>query len=195
LKLISEFNKTINANNTIFRSTAVIVLVVSLILLLPLLAMQFTDEVNWDLTDFLVAGTLLFGTGLTYQLAARKSGNILYRVALGIAIMAALLLVWINLAVGFFGSQENPANLMYIGVLAVGIIGANIARLRPHGMSIALFATALAHTLVVVIALIAGLGYPNSGPREIVIVNGFFIMVWVGSAWLFRNVSVKQDAV
>jgi hypothetical protein len=81
---------------------------------------------------------------------------------------------------------------MYIGVLAVGIIGAIIARFQPQGLACALFATALAQALVAVIALIAGLGYPASGPSEIVILNGFFIVLWVGSAWLFRNAAREQ---
>lgn len=169
-----------------------IALMTAFILLLPLLAMQFTDEVAWDLADFAVAGTLLFGTGLTYELIARKAGNIAYRAAIGVAVTAALLLVWMNLAVGIIGNEENPANLMYFGVLAVGIIGALIARFRPHGMARALFAMALAQTLVAVIALIAGLGYPWSGPLELSVLNGFFVALFVGSAWLFRRAAKKM---
>ena len=138
-----------------------IALVTAFILLLPLLAMQFTDEVVWDLADFAVAGVLLFGAGLTYELVARKGGTIAYRAAVGVAVAAALLLVWMNLAVGLIGTEDNPANLMYVGVLAVGIIGAVIARFQPHGMARALFATALAQMLVPVIALIAGMGAPR----------------------------------
>ncbi len=131
-----------------------ILLAVAFILLLPLVAMQFTDEVVWDLADFIVAGALLVGTGLTFELAARMTGNTAYRAAVGLAVVAALILVWMNLAVGLIGSEDNPANLMYGGVLLVGIIGAIIARFRPHGLARALFATALAQALVPVIALI-----------------------------------------
>ncbi len=187
MKLLSEFYKIIKTNNTAYRSAAGIVLAAAFILLLPLLAMQITDEVVWDLADFAVAGALLVGTGLMYELAARKAGNIAYRAAVGVALAAALLLVWINLAVGIIGTEDNPANLMYIGVLAVGIIGALIARFQPHGMARALFATALAQALVAVIALIAGLGSPWSGPGEILFLNGFFVALFVGSALLFRK--------
>jgi hypothetical protein len=124
------------------------------ILLLPLFAMLFTNQVVWDLTDFIVAGALIFGTGLAYELVARKGGTMAYRVAVGIALAAAFLLVWMNLAVGIIGSEDNPVNLMYFGVLAIGILGATIARLRPQGMVRALFATALAQALVPVLALI-----------------------------------------
>ena len=159
----------------------------ALILLLPLVAMQFTDEVNWDVADFALAGALLIGIGVPYELAVRKTGDTAYRAAVGVALTAAFLLVWVNGAVGLIGSEDNPANLMYFGVLAIGIIGAIIARFQPRGMAHALFATALAQASVAVVALIAGLGAPYTGPLEIVALNGFFVALFVGSARLFRE--------
>jgi hypothetical protein len=122
-----------------------------LILLVPLVAMQFTEEVNWGVFDFVFMGALLFGTGLTYELVARKGGTIAYRAAVGVACAAGLLLVWLNAAVGMIG--DGPVNLMYLGVIAVGFVGASIARFLPRGMSLALFATAIAQMLVPVVAL------------------------------------------
>ena len=167
------------------------------LLLLPLFAMQVTDEVVWDAVDFAVFGALLVGAGLAYELAVRMTGDTAYRAAIGVAVVAAFLLVWVNGAVGLIGSEDNDANLMYGGVLAVGIIGAFIARFRAPGMARALFATAIAQALVAAIALIAGLGAPVSGPLEIVGVNAFFIVLFVGSAWLFREAArgeTEQDA-
>jgi hypothetical protein len=158
-----------------------------LLLLLPLFAMQVTDQVAWDVADFALFGALLVGAGVTYELAARKTGNVAYRAAAGVALAAAFILVWVNLAVWVIGTERDDANLMYGGVLAVGIIGAIIARFQPDGMARALFATALAQALVAVIALIAGLGSPRSGPAKILILNGFFVALFVGSAWLFRK--------
>src|SRR5688572_14590172 len=100
----------------------------ALILLLPLVAMQFTHEVVWDETDFIVFGAMLAVACGTFELAARMTGNILYRAGVGVAVAAAFILVWINLAVGIIGSEDNPANLMYGGVLAVAIAGAKIGR-------------------------------------------------------------------
>lgn len=114
-----------------------------------------------------------------------NTDNVTYRFAVGVALAAAFLLVWLSLGVGIIGRDGDPANLMYFGVLAVGIIGALIARFRPRGMARALFATALAQASVAVIALIAGLGYPWSGPLELSVLNGFFVALFVGSAWLF----------
>jgi hypothetical protein len=77
-------------------------------------------------------------------------------------------------------------------VLAVGIIGAIIARFQPDGMARALVATALAQALVAVIALIAGMGYPASPPLELLFLNGFFAALWLISAWLFRKAAREQ---
>ena len=160
----------------------------TLLLLLPLVAMQFTDEVVWDVADFAIAGTLLVGAGVTLELAARRTGNGAYRAAVGVALGAAVILVWVSGAVGVIGSESNDANLMYGGVLAVGVIGALIARFRPHGMARALLATALAQALVAVIALIAGLGSTGPiWPRDILMLTGFFVALWLGSASLFQK--------
>jgi hypothetical protein len=81
-----------------------ILLTTTLLLLVPLVAMQFTEEVNWNLMDFLVAGILLFGTGLLCELALRKIHDIKYRVAICLALLIFLALLWAELAVGIFGS-------------------------------------------------------------------------------------------
>jgi hypothetical protein len=122
-----------------------------------------------------------------------KTRGFAYRAAVGVALAAAFLLAWVNLAVGIIGSEDNAANVMYIGVLAVGITGATIARLRPRGMALALFATALAQSSVAVIALIFGLGLPWSPPVEILAVSGFFVVLFVGSALLFRYAGRGQQ--
>jgi len=149
--------------------------------------MRFTDEVAWGAADFVFAGTLIFGTGLAYVLAARKGSGIAYRVALGMALLAMFLLVWMNLAVGIIGSEGNPANLMYAGVLLVGIAGALIARFKPRGMARAMSAAALAQALIAAVALIAKWGQPLSGPLETLLLNGIFFAMFAGSAWLFRR--------
>ncbi len=153
-------------------------------LLLALVAKQFIGEGGW--VDTLAqTGALLIGVGIAVELVSRKTGEAAYRTAVGLALGSVLLLVWVNGAVGIIGSENNDANLMYGGVLAVGAIGAIIARLKPEGMARVLFATALAQTLVAVIALVGRMGSPYSGPLEIVTINGFFVALFVGSAVLF----------
>jgi hypothetical protein len=113
--------------------------------------------------------------------------NTTYRFAAVLGLAAAFILVWVNLSVGIIGEPDDLFNLMYVGVLAVGIIGAIIARFRPHGMARAMFAAALAQALVAVIVLSAGLSAPKPKPGVMLIFNGFFVALFVGSAWLFRK--------
>jgi len=139
--IVSENKSAVAArHNNVIR----VVVATACILLLPLIAMQFTDEVAWSPADFAVAGILLLGAGLTYLWVAGKGSDVMYRIAVGVAVAAGLLLVWMNLAVGLIGSEDNPANLMYVGVLSVGIIGALIARFQSAGMVRTMVAMAVA---------------------------------------------------
>jgi hypothetical protein len=81
-----------------------IVLTVVLLLLIPLIAMQFTNEVNWELSDFVVMGVLLLGTGLLCELVLRKVKKTEHRVLICGALLIALFLIWAELAVGIFGT-------------------------------------------------------------------------------------------
>jgi len=130
---------------------------------------------------------------------ANTSGGTAYRVATGIAVVAALILFWMTAAAGIIG--DGPVNLMYVGVLTVAFAGALVARFQPRGMALALFATAIAQLLVPVIALViwkAGgqdlLTDPNSphppfhpGIAPVFGLNAVFAMLWVASASLFRR--------
>ena len=155
----------------------------------PLAGFQVTFNGRFWVTHFAYMGALLFGTGLAYELIVRKAENIPgYRAAVGVAVVAAFLLVWVNAAVGIIGDgEEDLANAMYVGGgLAVGIMGALFGRFQPRGMARALFGTALTQILVAVIALVFGLGSSVPGwPRDLLMLTGFFATLWVGSAVLF----------
>ncbi len=142
---------------------------------------------GWPFLGFLLGGAVASARALF-----EATVNTAYRFAVGIALGAAFLLVWTVLAVGAIG-DGGPPDLMYVGVLAVGIIGALVARLQPRGMARALFATALAQALVAVIAVSAGFHQlPGSSVQEIVLYNGFFAALFAGSAWLFREAARAQ---
>ncbi|MGI9175355.1 MAG: hypothetical protein ACR2GR_08575, partial [Rhodothermales bacterium] len=80
----------------------------------------------------------------------------------------------------------------FLGVPTVGIIGAIIARFQPRGMARAMFAMALAQALVAVIALIAGIVPAYNSAFEILGITGFFVALFVGSAWLFRKAAARE---
>ena len=109
-----------------------------------------------------------------------------YRLALGAAVATPFLLLWIIGAVGLIGVEGDPFDRIYGGVIAVGVIGALIARFRPRGMARVMVAAAFAQALVAVIALIIGKQHsPVSSVIEILGLNGFFVVLWLVSARLF----------
>ena len=172
-------------------------LITAVVLAVPALAMAFqlavpdpgsgTDGVNWGPGDFLAAAVMILGAGLLYEWASTRAGTTTHRIAVAIMAGAALLLVWVNLAVGIIGEPENPVNLLYFGVLAVLVVGASIARLEPRAMSLALFATAAAQAIVAVIAFI--MGEPVNWMFDLV-----FIGLWVVSGVLFRQATLEPAA-
>lgn len=168
---------------------------IALILLIPLALTIRDGNVegvgwNWSLFDFVFAGILMFGTTLAYELVSRRGGTLAYRAAVGIALAAAFLLVWINAAVGIIGDGDNGTSLLYFGVILVGIAGTTLARFRPRGMSRALLATAFAQAVVPAIALIAWPPAVTSWAPSVLGVfalNTFFAMLFAISALLFRH--------
>lgn len=118
---------------------------------------------------------------------ARTMGGGAYRAAIGVALATGLLLIWSNLALGLIGSEDNPANRMYAGVLAVALVGAIVARFRPAGMARAMTATAAAQALVAAIALTAPVSTGPVWPEDVIMLTGFFAALWLLSAWLFRK--------
>ena len=118
-----------------------------------------------------------------------------YRFATILALATAFILVWLIGAVGVIGVEGDPFDLMYFGVLAVGLIGAIAGRLQPHGMARALFATAFAQALVTFVALVVGKHQSSvSSVPEILILNGFFIALFLGSARLFGNAARQETS-
>ncbi len=76
--------------------------VIAALLVLPLVAMQFTGDVDWGPEDFAFAGVLLIGAGAVFELAAWKVRDLTGRLVLGAVILGAVLLIWADAAVGVF---------------------------------------------------------------------------------------------
>lgn len=88
------------------RNTRLKIILASAVILLlaPLVAMQFTHEVNWDIIDFAVMGILLFGTGFLCEFVMRKVKSVKNRIVLCAAVLLMFFLIWAELAVGVFGT-------------------------------------------------------------------------------------------
>ncbi len=167
----------------------------ALLFLLPVGGERFSEEMDWNMGDFIVWAAMLLAACGAFELAMRLSGNWAYRAAAAVAIGAGFLLVWINLAVGIIGSEDNPANLLYAGVLAIGAVGAVVADFRPGGLARALLAMAAAQALIALATLIAGWGSEGENwPRVIIVLNGLFATLWLLSAGLFRRAAREQNS-
>jgi hypothetical protein len=164
-----------------------IALITALILAIPLTMMQMSDDWQWGFFDFVAMGALLFGAGMTYELVAGRGGSTAYRAATALAVLTSVVLLWVNAAVGIIG--DGPVNALYVGVIAIGIIGAIIARLKPRGMAWALFAMALAQLAVPVLALLIWDPPFDPGIVPVFALNAVFALLFAGSGVLFRRAS------
>jgi len=158
------------------------------VILIPLIAMQFSEEVNWDMFDFLIAWILIFGAGFTFQLISMKTEATSYKIATGLAVFASLAILWINGAVGIIGNENNPLNLLYGFVLTMVIFGSFIAQLEAKAMSRVMLSTAATHLLV---SLIGGFLYVSENPgvsiSGVINANLIFIVFWGLSALFFQK--------
>ena len=157
------------------------------LLLIPLL-LTLLAIWHWKPGSYVLGFVLLFGgVGLIYRLAMKNlMSNWAYRYGIALAMTTVLLLTWMNVAVGGI-LGDNPANMMYFGVLFVGLTGAVIADLQPQGMAKSLLATAFAMVLVPVVALIMGTPAFTNGFWAVFGLHVIFAMLFVGSAMLFRK--------
>jgi hypothetical protein len=161
-----------------------------LLLLVPL-----ATGAPWTPSDYVVAGALFAIVGLGIELAVRMSKDIVYRVAAGVAVVTGFLLVWVNIAVGFLGDEENPANLMFFGLLGLTLIGALVVRFRASGLARLLVATAVGQVLIGVAAVAFGLGASGDrGVYEAVMGTSMFTVLWLASAWLFARAARREAA-
>ena len=112
-----------------------------------------------------------------------------YRIAVAIALGAALLQIWMNLAVGIVGNEDNPVNLGFYLVVATAGACAFTARLRADGMARAMLAVAGVQALLAaVVATAASTARDDPmGPTGVLALGAGFASLWLLSAFLFHR--------
>lgn len=157
-----------------------------LILLLPLVAMQFNTDVNWTVFDFVVAGAMLAALVGAFEVVVRLSGNWAYRAAVVVAALAAFLMVWVQGAVGLVGSENDLFNLLFLVPLLIGATGCFIANFKAAGMSRMLWVMAVVQLITIGISWAV-----TRDPDSFILLA--WVFAWSLSAWLFgRAVQVEQ---
>jgi hypothetical protein len=152
------------------------------LLMVPLVASRVVEGWNWPAGTFVFVYVLFFGTGMAYALIARRTGAWSYRAGVGVALVAGFALGWSNMV--HVADSENPANLVYYSVLAVGGVGAWLARLEARALARTLFA--MAATLAVIAVLLPS-GAPPYLARNMAIGHGVYVTLFTASGLLFRH--------
>ena len=150
----------------------------ALLLAIPAVMTRISPDWDWGPFDFAVFAAMLGLACLAFELTARASRNFAHLAAAALALATAFVLVWASLAVGVIGEEGNPANLVFVGVLAVGLIGGALVRLRPAGMTRVMLAVALTQALAAIVAAVVGV--PPEG-----VLTAAFVAPWLVSSWLF----------
>lgn len=153
---------------------------IAALMLTPAIAMQFTDEVDWTIGDFIFAFLMLGGVGLAVELTVRANPAWSYRAGMGIMLAVSFLTVWINLAVGIVGNEDNPVNVLFFLVPLVAAAGSLLGGFRARFMGVAAVLAAAAQIGVMLYIWASGQGFPIG-------VTLFFGTLWLGAAALFRQ--------
>lgn len=141
--------------------------------------------------EFMLLGAFLAGLVGGFMILKRRfPDNTAYKAGLGLAVLAAFLLFWVNGAVGIIGSSNNDLNMLYIVVILIAFVGSVISRFRPKEMSLAMMVAAVALAVPGAIALFTGEGQAI----HVIGATVFFGGMWAGSAILFRKASEFEGA-
>ena len=164
------------------------------LLVLPAIAMQFTNEVNWGLGDFLVMGFMIGILGMGLELAVRASRNNAYRAGAAAALLTGFLVTWSNLAVGIIGSEDHPANGMFFGVIALAVIGAFVSQFRARGMGWTMTLAAIGQFAVPFVAIAIWNPPFTAGLVKTIVFNSIFASIWYYAAAMFRKAAADRAA-
>lgn len=150
------------------------------LLSLPLIAMQFTDEVQWTALDFAVMGTMLLLVCAAFELTMRVADSHAFVIAAAAGTAAAFLVTWANLAVGMIGEPEDPRNLWFMGAVLAALLGAVACRLKVRGLAVTMAIAAVLHGLGALTALVSG------NMREFMLIS-VMLAPWILSWRMFRE--------
>lgn len=163
-----------------------------LILLIPLIAMRFTTEVNWTASDFVFAAIMLAALVGAFELVVRLSGNWAYRAGVVVAAVATFLMVWAQGAVGLVGNENDLFNLLFNLLfflpLLIAATGVFIVDFKAAGLARVLAAMAAVQ------AVTLALGFWISGDTDAVLLS-FWVFAWSLSAWLFARAAKSARGV
>jgi hypothetical protein len=177
--------ESLRRTQLICRNSLRVALGALVVLMVPLVASRVVEGWNWSAGSFVFVYVLFFMTGMAYAVIARKMGAWSYKAGVAVALVTGFGLGWSNMV--HVADSENPANLVYYSVLAVGAVGAWLARLEARGLARTLFAMAATLALI---AVILPSGAPPYLARNMAIGHVVFVALFTASGLLFRHASL-----
>ena len=157
------------------------------LLLTPLVMMQFSDEWHWTIGSFLLAGTMIGGVGLLYELAERANGSRAYRAGVAVALATSFLTVWTTLV------RDDGTGIGYFLLIMAAAVGGFSAWFRPAGMARTMLGVAIMQALLgIAVATAPSTARMPDGSIKALLFAGFFAALWLISANFFRA-AAKRD--
>jgi len=155
----------------------------ALLLSLPAIAVAFFPDagVDWSLGDFVLMGTMLFVACSVVEVGAHLADNFAYLCGFIFAVGTGFATVWANMAVGMIGDEGNPQNLVFLGVLAVAVVGTLLARFQAGGMAKVMLVTGATQALIGACVLAFGMDDAHTS----MLIAAFSLPWWLAAA-LFR---------
>jgi hypothetical protein len=158
------------------RWTAALVL-----LLVPAVMMRISSEWHWGIGSFVVAGLMIGGVALLYELAEKASGSRAYRAGVAIVLVTSFLTVWTTIV------RDDGNGIGFLLLVLTAAVGAFAAWFRPAGMARAMLGVAVMQALVgVAIATAPVTASVPDGPFKALMFSGVFSGLWLISAMFFR---------
>jgi hypothetical protein len=167
----------------IARWTAALVL-----LLTPAVMMRVSSNWHWTIGSFVVAGVMIGGIGLLYELAEKASGSRAYRAGVAIALVTSFLTIWTTIV------RDDGNGIGFLLLVGTAAVGAFAAWFRPAGMARAMLGVAVMQALVGVAVATAPVtaSVPDGSIRALVF-SGFFVVLWLMAALCFRA-AARRDS-
>lgn len=184
---VGVIRENITRMNQLGKTMLRVALVALGLLMVPLVASRVVEGWNWPAWAFVRVYVLFFGTVMAYALIARKMGAWSYKAGVAVALVAGFALGWSNMVQ--VADSGHPENLVYYSVLAVGVVGALLARLKARGLALTLFV--MAATLALIAVMLPS-GAPPDLARNMAIGHGVYVALFIASGLLFRRASLAE---
>lgn len=158
-------------------------------MVVALVGLTLAGKLDWGVMDFVFVAVVLFGGLGAYRFVSGRGQGRTFHLAVALSLITALSMIWITLAVGIIGSEDNQANIMYVAVLGIGLLGSIIARFRAPGMKWTMVWVTIAQFAVTILAYTIWKPETEQHVFSTAVLNLFYVMLFLSSAVLFHRAS------